>query len=213
MSDELRIMMFDDSADLRDGLSHLIQMTAGFKMTGAFADCNQAIRRIEELFPDVILMDIDMPGINGIEGVRIIKSEFPDIKIIMLTVFEDEDKIFDALRAGASGYLLKKAPPAKIMEALAEVMRGGAPMSEAIARKVVQFFAAEGRRNTNEYALTNREKEVLQLLVNGNSYKMTAAEMNVSVETVRSHIKNMYDKLHVHSKSEAVAKALKDRLI
>jgi len=158
-------------------------------------------------------MDIDMPGINGIEAVRLIKNDFPDQNVLMLTVFEDDDKIFEALRAGASGYLLKKTHPSKILDAIQEVLRGGAPMSESIAKRVVQFFASQNKPSGNEFVLSPREKEVLKYLVTGHSYKMVAADMGITIETVRSHIKHIYDKLHVNSKTEAVIKAMKDKLV
>ncbi len=154
-----------------------------------------------------------MPVISGIEGVRIIKGSFPQLNIVMLTVFEDDDKIFEALRSGATGYLLKKNHPAKLLEAIQEVQRGGAPMSESIAKKVVEFFSNGNKPVHNEYMLSVREKEVLHYLVEGHSYKMIAADMYITVETIRTHIKHIYDKLHVHSKSEAVIKAIKDRLV
>lgn len=188
-------------------------MTPGFTLAGSFPDCTHAVQNVEQTVPDVVLMDIDMPVISGIEGVRMIKSRFPQLNILMLTVFEDEDKIFEALRSGASGYLLKKHHPAKLLEAIQEVQRGGAPMSESIAKKVVEFFASGNKPVPNEYLLSIREIEVLHYLVEGHSYKMIAADLHIAIETVRSHIKHIYDKLHVHSKSEAVIKAIKDRLV
>lgn len=211
--ENIRITIFDDSADMREGLFHLIAMTPGFTLAGSFPDCTQADQQVEQTKPDVVLMDIDMPVISGIEGVRMIKRNFPQLNILMLTVFEDNDKIFEALRSGANGYLLKKTHPAKILEAIHEVQRGGAPMSESIAKKVVEFFGNENKLLTNKYSLSIREKEVLHYLVEGHSYKMIAADLHITIETVRSHIKHIYDKLHVHSKSEAVVKAIKDKLI
>lgn len=208
-----RITIFDDSADMREGLFHLISMTPGFVLAGSFPDCSNAVENVKQTKPDVVLMDVDMPVISGIEGVRMIKNGFPQLNILMLTVFEDEDKIFEALRSGASGYLLKKIHPAKLLEAVLEVQRGGAPMSESIAKKVVEFFANESKPILNEYQLSSREKEVLHYLVQGHSYKMIAADLHVNIETIRSHIKHIYDKLHVHSKSEAVVKAIKNRLL
>lgn len=211
--DNIRITIFDDSADMREGLFHLISMTPGFMLAGSFPDCTCAVENIQQTKPDVVLMDIDMPVISGIEGVRIIKGSFPQLNIVMLTVFEDDDKIFEALRSGASGYLLKKNHPAKLLDAIQEVHRGGAPMSESIAKKVVEFFSNGSKPVHNEYMLSVREKEVLHYLVEGHSYKMIAADMYITVETIRTHIKHIYDKLHVHSKSEAVIKAIKDRLV
>lgn len=211
--ENIRVTIFDDSADMREGLFHLISMTPGFVLAGSFADCTNAVNNIDQTNPDVVLMDIDMPLVSGIEAVHIIKGSFPQLNILMLTVFEDEVKIFEALRSGASGYLLKKTHPAKLLEAIQEVQRGGAPMSESIAKKVVEFFGKESKPKHNGYLLTVREKEVLQFLVQGHSYKMIAAELYITIETIRSHIKHIYDKLHVNSKSEAVVKAIKDRLV
>ena len=209
----IRVIIFDDSTDFREGLFHLINMTDNLVLAGAFSDCSNVIKNIEDTAPNVVLMDIEMPGTNGIEAVKLIRNNFSDLSILMLTVFEDNDKIFEALRAGASGYLLKKTHPSKILEAIQEVQRGGAPMSEAIAKKVVLFFAEQNKIPNNKYALSPRETEVLTHLVNGHSYKMVAADMCITLETVRSHIKNIYDKLHVHSKSEAVIKAIRDKLV
>jgi DNA-binding NarL/FixJ family response regulator len=210
---DIRITVFDDSADFREGLFHLINMTDNLVLAGAFPDCTSVIKNIEDTAPDVVLMDIDMPGISGIEAVKVIKNDFPELNILMLTVFEDDNKIFEALRAGASGYLLKKTHPSKILDAIQEVLRGGAPMSEAIAKKVVRFFASQNKPSQNESALSLKEKEALKYLVTGHSYKMVAADMHITIETVRSHIKHIYDKLHVNSKTEAVIKAMRDRLV
>ena len=188
-------------------------MTDNLILAGAFSDCSNVIKNIEDTAPNVVLMDIEMPGTNGIEAVKLIRNNFSDLSILMLTVFEDNDRIFEALSAGASGYLLKKTHPSKILEAIQEVQRGGAPMSEAIAKKVVLFFAEQNKIPNNKYSLSPRETEVLTHLVNGHSYKMVAADMCITLETVRSHIKNIYDKLHVHSKSEAVIKAIRDKLV
>lgn len=162
---------------------------------------------------DVILMDIDMPGLNGIEATSLIKSHFPDINVLILTSYDDSSKVFDALQSGATGYLLKKTPPAKIMEAITEVSQGGAPMNSTIARKVLEFFSEKKNITENKYDLSQREKDVLACLTKGFSYKMIAERCFISMGTVCTHIANIYKKLHVNSKSEAVAKAIRERLV
>jgi DNA-binding NarL/FixJ family response regulator len=159
-------------------------------------------------------MDINMPGFGGLAGLQLIKSQFPEVKVVMLTVFDDNQTVFDAMKAGADGYLLKKTPPAKLLENLQDVFQGGAAMTASVARQVLQLFAHPPlAQQKNDYQLSEREREVLQWLVNGYSYKMIAGELFISLETVRSHIKKIYEKLHVHSKIEAVTKAFKDKLL
>jgi len=181
------------------------------ELTGALADANNIIEDLSKAEPNVILMDIEMPGISGIEATRLIKSAFPNIIVLMQTVFEDEDKVFDSIIAGASGYLLKKTSPEKIIESIREAASGGSPMTPIIAAKVLQFF--QQNQPKNEYSLTEREKSILGLLVEGLSYKMIAAQENISYHTVNSHIRKIYEKLHVHSLGEAISKALKEKLI
>jgi DNA-binding NarL/FixJ family response regulator len=183
--------------------------------TGAFPDANKLIGSIESSKPDVVLMDIDMPGVSGIKGVQMIQDEFPVIKVLMQTVFDDNDKIFAAICAGASGYMLKKTAPQKMIEAIIETYEGGSPMTASVASKVLQIVrsqtASEGK---NEFIdLSEREKEILSLLVESKSYKVIAAECFISIDTVNSHIRHIYEKLHVHSKSEAILKAINQRLI
>jgi DNA-binding NarL/FixJ family response regulator len=184
---------------------------------GDFENCTRVVEHVRDLKPDVILMDIEMPGISGVEAVKIIKKNFPDIIIVMQTVFEDDDKVFDAICNGASGYLLKDTPPARLMESIVEAYQGGAPMSPSIARKTLnlfqQFLSPFADAKHEDYNLSPREKDVLICLVKGFSYKMIAAECTISFDTVRSHIRNIYHKLHVASMSEAVAKAIKERLV
>jgi two-component system, NarL family, response regulator LiaR len=163
--------------------------------------------------PDVILMDIDMPGMSGIEATALVKEQFPEIGVIMLTVYENKDKVFDALCAGASGYLLKKSSSIQIVEAIMELIQGGSPMTGEIARKVLEFFSKPHLQSDNNYTLSTRELEILKCLVNGDSYKMIADACYISIGTVRSHINSIYKKLHVNSKSEAVVKAMKERLV
>lgn len=208
----IRVILYDDSHQLRETIALLLSKTEGFEVAGQFANCETAATDIEALHPDVVLMDIDMPGMTGVEGVRVIREKNQKVKIIMLTVFDDDKNIYDAIRFGANGYLLKKSSPAAIVSAIEDVCNGGAPMNSSIATQVLKMFAGmSGGGKT--YDLSVREKEVLQSLVNGNSYKMAAASLKISIDTVRTHIRSIYEKLQVNSKSEAVAKALKDRIV
>ncbi len=208
----INVLIYEDNAQMRDSLSMLLDGTEGLHVAGAFRDCLSAAAQVEQLRPDVILMDIDLPHVNGVEGVRRIREVNGTVKILMLTVFDDNQNIFDALQAGANGYLLKKTPPAKLIEYVQDVQNGGAPMTSSVATQVLQMFARQYAAAPPEYNLSDREKAVLQLLVNGYSYKMIATEMCIAVDTVRSHIRHIYEKLHVNSKSEAVAKAFRDKL-
>lgn len=212
MSNEnISVVIVEDDEQIRAGISSLLQSTNGFALNGAFGDCRSVLKNLDDILPDVFLMDISMPGMSGIECVDKIKSVYPLANIIMLTVYDDDKQIFDSLRAGASGYILKRTPLEEILEAIRDVNSGGAPMTPSIAKRVLNFFNVTGKK-LNEYNLTQREKEILQELVNGSSYKKIAGTLFISLDTVRSHIKNVYQKLHVSSKSEAVAKALKDNL-
>jgi DNA-binding NarL/FixJ family response regulator len=210
---DIRVSVFDDNNALRDSLYYLISGTPGFTIAGVYPDCNQVLEHLHQDAADVILMDIDMPGLNGIEATALIKSHFPDINVLILTSYDDSAKIFDALQSGATGYLLKKTTPAKILEAITEVSQGGAPMNSSIARKVLEFFSEKKNITENGYDLSSREKDVLSCLVKGDSYKMIASHCFISMGTVCTHISNIYKKLHVNSKSEAVAKAIRERLI
>lgn len=209
----IRVSVYDDNDALRDSLVYLISATPGFIVTGNYPDCCHVLKNIEQDKPDVVLMDIDMPGLNGIDATAIIKSNYPDINVLILTSYDDSDKIFDALHSGATGYLLKKTPPAKIIDAINEVSQGGAPMHASIARKVLEFFSEKKNISGNEYELSAREKDVLACLVRGDSYKMIASNCFISMGTVCTHISNIYKKLHVNSKSEAVAKAIREQLV
>jgi len=204
----IKVLIVEDDKVIRESLSDLLNETEGFICSGAYADCETALKKLPDDKPAIVLMDIDLPGISGIEGVTRIKDKYPKIEIVMLTIHEDPTWVFKALSAGASGYLDKSASEEKILESLREILDGGAPMSYKIAKLVVSSF-----RKQTESPLTDRESEVLESLCKGLSYKEIAYALFISVGTVRHHIKNIYYKLQVHSKSEAVAKALKERLV
>lgn len=211
---EIKIAIFEDSKALRESLLQLVNSSNDMVCTGAFADANKLLRNMQSANPDVVLMDINMPGISGIDAVLMIKENFPNVKILMQTVFEENDKIFAAVCAGASGYMLKKTPPHKMLEAIYETYQGGAPMTPSIAAKVLQMFRHQSAPSGAEFVdLSSREREILGWLVKGNSYKTIAAECFISIDTVSSHVKHIYVKLHVHSKSEAVAKAIRQKLV
>ena len=212
MNMNINVVIFEDNSLLRESLYQLINGTEGMSCTGAFADCDDILFNVKKAAPQVVLMDIQMPGMNGIEGVKIIKNHFPEVKVIMQTVVEDDDRIFASICNGASGYLLKNTTPARLLQSIEEVNEGGAPMTPSIAQKVLERFRKQSPGSTDELnQLSDREKEILECLVQGMSYKMIAAECKISTDTVRHHIRNIYDKLHVHSKSEAVVKAMKGR--
>lgn len=209
----IKVSVFEDNDDLRDSLSILIKGTPGFALCGAFAHCNSIKEDLQTCVPDVILMDIEMPGIKGEEGVKIVKKLYPTVEVIMLTVFDDSQHIFNCIYNGASGYLLKKTTPARIMEAIIDVMNGEAPMSSGIARKTLDLFRIPTLAAKEEYNLTPRETEVLKCISKGLSYKMVADELGMSIDTVRTHIRHTYEKLHVHSLNEAISKAITERLV
>lgn len=209
----IKVILYEDNPQLREGLTMLINGSDGFEVLASFKNCNNVIPEVEAYRPDVVLMDIDMPGVNGIQGLKKIRLVNDEVKILMLTVFDDNKNVFEAISSGANGYILKKTPPAKLLEYIQEAQTGGAPMSSSIATQVLRMFSSMNNQKGEDYSLSEREKEVLQLLVNGYSYKMIASEMFIAIDTVRSHIKKIYEKLHVNSKSEAVAKAFKDRLV
>lgn len=207
------IVIYEDKNDFREALIQLVNSSDAYECVEAFRTCEEVIGQLRLSKPEVILMDIDLPGMSGIEGVRQIRTMNSEVKIIMLTVFDDNKNVIDAICAGASGYLLKKDCLNKLFDAIDEVVHGGAPMSANIARMVLDHIAAGGTVSTGHYNLTQREKDILSLLVKGNSYKMIASELVISFETVKTHIKNIYDKLQVHNQSEAVAKALRNRIV
>ena len=211
---EIKVAIFEDNKTLRESLQQLINNEEDMYCTGAFPDANKLIRNMQLSNPDVVMMDINMPGISGIEAVQVIKEKFPQARILMQTVFEDNDKIFAAICAGASGYMLKKTVPQKMIEAIRETHLGGAPMTASVAVKVLQMFRLQFNSEKNEFIdLSEREKEILTLLVKGKSYKTVASECFISIDTVSTHVRHIYEKLHVHSKSEAVAKAINQKLV
>lgn len=209
----IRIVVFDDSNSIREAISLLIDSNPAFKLAGSYSDATHCIEVIEADVPDVVLMDIDMPKVNGVEAVRRIRKANDKLPVIMLTVFEDNENIFNAICAGASGYILKRYATEEIPAAIRMVLTGGAPMTGSVARKVLQMVPQAKSTEQEKSNLSQKESAILQFLVNGYSYKMIAAELKISIDTVRFHIKKIYDKLHVHSATEAVSKAIKDKLI
>ena len=209
---EIKCTIFEDNKLVRDALEAILNGTPGYTCCGAFADGNRWLQDIKRSNPDVVLMDIEMPGLNGIEISQQLHQLFPDLKILIQTVFNDSEKIFSALCAGASGYILKNDSPVKYLEAINEANNGGAPMNSMVAKKVLGFF---GNKNiilvtpeANDYQLSQREKEILQLMASGENYKTIAGKAFISYETVRTHVKNIYRKLHVTCRSEAIQKAI-----
>jgi DNA-binding NarL/FixJ family response regulator len=208
----MKVIIIEDDKALRETYVEIIQDVGNFTCVGAFGDCESAIKKLDNLLPDIILMDIGLPGMSGIEGVRIIKSLYPYVEIIILTIYEDDEKIFQSIYAGASGYILKNARPTEIIHAINEI-RDGVPMSASIARRLLNFVRETGPTSSSEFNLTQREIEILQCVIDGISDKMIAKKLFISTHTVNSHMKNIYEKLHVHSKSQAVSTALKHRLV
>jgi DNA-binding NarL/FixJ family response regulator len=204
----LNIAIIEDNPQYRTAISIILQLNENYRLIHKLENANEMMGRFELEKPDVVLMDIDMPGMNGIEAVWEIKNHWPEIKILMLTVFEDDDKIFGAIKAGANGYLLKKDSPQKILDAIDAVVKGESPMNGMIAAKVLDYFQKQksNAEQLEQHKLTEREKEILHLLIKGNSYKEIASAIFISVETLNSHIKNIYRKLNVHSRSELAAK-------
>ncbi|MEZ4775178.1 MAG: response regulator transcription factor [Bacteroidia bacterium] len=204
----IHVAIIEDDKDICQTLALIIDGTPGYSCLKTFHDCESAIPDLTAFRPDVVLMDINLPGMSGIEGTKKLKTILPDLDILMLTVQADDNSVFESLRAGATGYLIKSTPPVELLQAISEVKEGGAPMSSQIARKVLQSF-----RTTSENPLTARETEILQQLCDGQNYKVIAENLFVSGHTIRTHVKNIYKKLHVNSRGEAVKKAIKDKLI
>jgi DNA-binding NarL/FixJ family response regulator len=208
----IRTVIYDDNLQRAQSLKALISLTDGMDCVAEFPDCSHVEEDMERYYPDVVLMDIEMPNVDGISGVTRIKKKYPEVRIIMQTVFEDEERIFASLRAGAEGYILKTASAEKITQSIEEVYHGGAYMTPSVALRVMQHFSQDNKLK-NQYHLTPKEKDVLKHLADGLSYKMVADILGVSYFTVNTHVKNIYDKLHVHSLGEAVALAYKNKLV
>lgn len=209
-----KVAVFDDNLARREGLHLLIDAMDQMKCVATYPDCTDVVHRIKSILPDVVLMDINMPNVNGIEGLKLIKEAFPEIKVIMQTIFEDEDKILEAICSGADGYMIKQKSPMKLIEGITEVMEGGAPMTPTVAFKVLKLFnTSKTTLKRSSVNLTSREKEILNLLVDGYSYKMIAEKCFISYATVNKHISNIYSKLQVNSVAAAVSKALKEGLV
>ena len=209
----IKVAIIEDQREIRECLTLLVNGTEGYSCTGSYRSMEEAIDGISRTVPDVVLSDIGLPGMSGIDGVRLLKQRHPDLLVVMLTVYDDDERIFDAMCAGACGYLLKKTPPARLLESLREVVAGGAPMSPEVARRVIALFREVRPPERADYHLTPHETRLLRLFVEGHNYKTAAAELRVSVNTVNFHVRSIYDKLQVHSRSEAVAKALLNRLV
>jgi DNA-binding NarL/FixJ family response regulator len=207
----IKIAVVEDNKNLRESLEQLFNHTPDIRCVASLGNVMNIVSELSKVDPDIVLMDIGLPNISGIEGVRTVKSNFSDVQVLMFTVFEEEDKIFQAIRAGASGYLLKKTSPQEIVESVRALYNGGAPMSPSIAKKVISSFQQKTSENLNEFQLTSREKEILYSLVDGLSYKKIAEKYVVSISTIRTHICHIYHKLHVNSKSQAVAKILQNK--
>ena len=213
MQSEIKVAIVEDHPRTREGLAALISGTQGYRTVGKFGSMEEALAKFEREPADVALADIGLPGMSGTEGVRKLKARYPALQILMLTVYADNDHIFESICAGASGYLLKDTPPTKLLEAISELKDGGAPMSPEIARKVVQMFQQVAPPKETDAQLSAREIEVLKLLADGHVYKTAAETLSLSVDTIRFHVRNIYEKLHVHSKSEAVLKAFRAGIV
>jgi DNA-binding NarL/FixJ family response regulator len=209
----LTIAIIEDQPTIREGLAFLIDSSPGFQCVGRYRSMEEALPGMHDRLPEVALVDIGLPGMSGIEGIRILKKRHPEILLLILTVYDDDDRIFEAICAGACGYLLKKTPPVRLLEYIQEARAGGAPMSPEIARKVMELFRKNPPPKKADYDLTPHEIRILKMLVDGHTCKTIASDFNVTPHAVTWHLRNIYEKLHVHSKTEAVAKALQDRLV
>jgi len=214
MTMDIKVVVFEDNDELREMIFQMINISEGVSCTGAYRDASDLEFKIRRSQPDVVLMDIDMPGMNGIEAVKIITEKFPDVLVMMQTIFADNERVFDSICAGASGYLLKNSLSSQVVTAIKELKAGGAPMSAGIAKKIVNRFQEQNPYiKKDDHKLSSREKEVLACLAKGMSYKMIAGTCFISTDTVKFHLKKIYEKLHVNSKSEAVIKAMKNKII
>ena len=209
----IRAAIVEDQRDIREGLRVLIDGTDGYRCAGVYRSMEEALGGIASDTPDVVLCDIGLPGMSGIDGIRVLKGRYPRLSLLMLTVYDDDDRIFDALCAGACGYLLKRTAPSRLLESLREAVSGGAPMSPEVASRVIALFREIRPPERADYDLTPHETRLLKLLVDGHNYTTAAAELKVSYNTVKFHMRHIYEKLQVHSKTEAVAKAMRERLI
>jgi len=209
----IKVAIIEDLREVREGLAMLINGTNGFTCVGRFRSMEEAIVNLSREPPDVVLTDIGLPGMDGIAGIKILREQFPNLPCLALTVYDDDERIFAALCAGAIGYLLKNTQPARLLESLREVRAGGAPMSPEVARRVISLFQNFTPPKNAAYHLTPQEKELLKMLVEGHSYKTAAYQLDISIHTVSFHLRHVYEKLRVHSKSEAVAKALREQLV
>jgi DNA-binding NarL/FixJ family response regulator len=212
-SEPIRVMIVEDDPATREGLCLLISGTTGYHCVARFRSVEEALNSSANLAPDVLLLDIRLPGMSGTDGVALLKQRYPAVQILMLTINADEDSVFESICRGASGYLLKNTPPSRLLDAISETQNGGAPMSPEIARKVVTLFQKTGPPAKIDERLTPQEIRLLKLLVEGNTYQGAADLLNISIHTARNYIRSIYDKLHVHSKSEAVSKALRSRIV
>lgn len=210
---EVSVVVVEDQVRIREGLAVLIDATDGFRCSGTFGSMEDALRVLRPPLPDVVLMDIGLPGMSGIEGVRRLRTTYPDVQVVMLTIYDDDERIFEAMCAGACGYVLKKTAPARLLESIREVASGGAPMSPEVARRVINLFREVRPANRADHHLTPHEIRLLRLIVDGHNYKTAGRELGVSVNTISFHMRRIYEKLQVHSKSEAVAKALRNRIV
>ena len=208
----IKVAIIEDRREIREGLSTLIQFTDGFSSVGQFYSMEEALMTMGDRLPDIVLIDIGLPGMSGLEGIEILRQRYPQLLMLVLTVHDDDERIFRAICAGASGYLLKKTPPARLLESIRETFVGGSPMSPEVARRVIDLFRKIAPPKNVDYHLTAHETRLLKLLVEGHNFKSLAAKLNVSVNTISFHMRSVYEKLEVHSKSEAVAKALRQGL-
>jgi Response regulator containing a CheY-like receiver domain and an HTH DNA-binding domain len=212
-NEQIHVTLIEDERDVREGLTVLINGSPGFRCIASFRTMEEALHSIWGRIPDVVLTDIGLPGMSGIEGTRVLKERYPNLPVVALTVYDDDEDVFAALCAGASGYLLKNTTPVRLLESLKEVASGGAPMSPTVAHRVIKLFRQFRPPETATHDLTGQETQLLKLIVDGHTYKTAASKLDITVRTVSFHLHNVYQKLQVHSKTEAVAKALREHLV